>query len=403
MRTFLGILLGSLPALALAAGKDAPPFDADADHPWNRAHRALYVADPDRGVDDQERLEPQVGSEPDSRFLAPRASPKAALEALDAVLAVGPKAVVKDPLKRAVFQHDLWAAFADSTGPSRPTILEQADGRMVNTQQFVDQGDSSLPRRRERRELQRRLVQAMRLAALTEAEIQALPDNLADAVKASRFPRAFDPRRREQPFLPVDLLAADGPWVVVRNATDAHNLGAPTHLAFFKGRSVFTVLLRLPDGRKATEAFVKELEAGKLPPLPEGAQTALLRRMLLIDDQGKLRPTRLTESLQLRTYNGDDKDAGEPTAFKLARAGLFAGKGDGLRPLDLKGHNCVSCHARIEGNGVRSISSLFMGDRKRSGLVDSDLEEQTRRSMDWTEKSYTWGLLQGMWEAAPAK
>jgi hypothetical protein len=26
----------------------------------------------------------------------------------------------------------------------------------------------------------------------------------------------------------------------------------------------------------------------------------------------------------------------------------------------------------------------------------------TRRSLDWTEKTYTWGLLQGLWEAAPS-
>jgi hypothetical protein len=403
MRTLCGVLLCALPALALAAAdKDPPLFDPDADHPWNGAHRALYEADPRRDIDDQEQLEPLITSWPDSRFLAPRASPKPALEALDALLAAGPKARVKDPLRRAVFQHDLWAAFSDSTGPASPTILEQADGRTLNTQIFEDRGDADLPRRRERRELQRRLVQAMRLAALTEDEIKGLPDNLADAVKSGRFPREFDPKKPEQAFLPADLLARDGPWVVVHNTTETHNLGAPTHLASFKGRSVFTVLLRLPGGRKATEAFVKELEKGKLPPLPRGTQTALLRRMLLIDDQGMLRPTPLTESLQLRTFSGDD-DTGEPTAFKLSRAGLFAGKGDGLRALNLKGRNCVSCHARTDGNGVRSITSLFQGDRKRPGLTASDLEEQTRRSIDWTEKSYTWGLLQGLWEAGPAK
>jgi hypothetical protein len=243
----------------------------------------------------------------------------------------------------------------------------------------------------------------MRLSALTEAEIKALPDNLADAVKAGKFPRDFDPKRPEQVFLPADLLARDSPWVVVSKPTQPRLLGAPAHLATVKGRSVFLVLLRLPEGRKATEAFVKELENGKLPALPKGTQTALLRRMLLIDDQGRLRPTPLTESLQVRVFNGSEEDVGTPFVFKLSRSGLFAGKGDGLRPLDLKGNKCLGCHFSHDGNGVRSILTLGMGDGKRRALTTSNAEEQTRRSMAWTERTYTWGLLQGMWGSGPAK
>jgi hypothetical protein len=255
-------------------------------------------------------------------------------------------------------------------------------------------------RKRERRDLQRRLVQAMRLAALSADEIKALPDNFADAVKKGDYPASFDPKSPKKPFLPPDLLDKNGSWVTVGSPTQPETLAAPAHLATFKGRSVFTVLLRLPAGRKATEAFVKELEAGKLPPLPRGAQTALVRRMLLIDDQGRLQPTTLTESVQLRVFIDADKhDIGTPFVFKLARAGLFAGKGEGLRALDMKDRNCANCHTRIEGQGVKSIASLYAGDPKLSGLSASDREEQTQRSIDWVQKTYTWGLLQGMWEA----
>jgi hypothetical protein len=404
MRILCGLLLCGSAALALAAGKDAPLFDADTNHLWNRVHRALHVANPDRGIDDQEPLEPNGFTWPESRFLTPRASPKAALEVLDLLLAAGPKAAVKDPLKRAVFQHDLWAAFADSTGPVLPTDLDVVNGWKLDGQPFTDQGDSTLPRLRERRALQRRLVQVLRLAAVTEDEIKALPDNLADAVRSGRFPATFNPSKPEQAFLPPDLLAGDGPWVVVSNPTQARLLGAPAHLATVKGRSVFVVLLRLPDGRKATERFLLEVGEGKLPALPKGTQTALLRRMLLIDDQCRLRPTTLTESVQLRTFSGDEEeDTGAPTVFKLARNGLFAGKGNGLQPLDLKGNRCMGCHFRHDGNGVRSIQSLYMGDPRKRALAASNLDEQTRRSIAWTERSYSWGLLQGMWEADPPK
>jgi hypothetical protein len=402
MRVLCGLLLCGLPGLAWAAEKDAPLFDADADHPWNRAHHTLYEEAPELGIDDQERLEPLLTFGEQSRFLAPKASAKPALDALNALLDAGPRGAVKDPLRRAVFQHDLWSVFADASGPVHPLLLELADARMLETQRFADHGEAALQRLRDRRALQRRLAQAMRLAALTEDEIKALPDNLADAVKAGRFPSEFDPKKPQQPFLPPDLLARDGPWVMVGNSTLLHRIGAPTHLTTSRGRSVFLVLLRLPEGRKATEAFVKELGKGKLPPLPKGAQTALLRRMLLIDDQGRLRPTTLTESLQLRAYSGDD-DIGTPFAFKLSRAGLFAGKGEGLRPLSMKGRNCFACHARTDGNGVRSIASLHEGDRKRPGLAASDLEEQTRGGVAWAEMSSTCGLLHGLWEAAPSK
>ncbi len=174
------------------------------------------------------------------------------------------------------------------------------------------------------------------------------------------------------------------------------------HTATFKGRSVFTVLIRLPGGRQKTAAFVKELLEGKLPPLPAGSQTALLRRMILIDDQGRLTPTSLTESLQLRAYQGEE-DIGTPFAFKLSRAGLFAGKAEGLQPLNLKDHNCGSCHGRTDGDGVRSIASLYAGERQRQGLAASDLKTQERSTMAWTQKTFSWGLLQGLWESKASR
>jgi hypothetical protein len=94
---------------------------------------------------------------------------------------------------------------------------------------------------------------------------------------------------------------------------------------------------------------------------------------------------------------------GTPFAFKMSRAGLFAGKRASLQPLDLKEHNCVSCHARHEGEGVRSIASLYAGEGQRPGLASSNLSAQERGTMAWTEKTYTWGLLQGLWESKPGK
>ena len=66
------------------------------------------------------------------------------------------------------------------------------------------------------------MVQVMRRIALKPGEIDALPDNLAQAVKAGAFHKTFDPEDPDQAFLPTDLLDKDGSWVAVSNLTRAN-------------------------------------------------------------------------------------------------------------------------------------------------------------------------------------
>jgi hypothetical protein len=379
---------------------EKPLFHIEADHVWNRLHSHVCLRDGKNGVDERERLSP-VGSGPESPFLIKGKSHQDAVALLDEFLKIAPERRIKEPLKRAVLQHDLWEAFTSTTAEARQFIFSDVTGRTLKAQFYVDPGDAGLDDRRSRREVQKRLVQALRAVALSPREIEALPDNLADAVKAGTFPKEFDPEHPDQPFLPPDLLAKDGPWVAVASTTRTDELGAPAHMAATKGRAIFTVFLRLPDGRKATEAYLKQMKDGALPELPEGAQTALLKRWLLIDDQGRQRAAPLTESLQLRVYWKDD--LGRPFAFRLRRGELFAGRDGGIKPVSLKNENCGGCHARVEGQGVRSIATLYAGELNKPGLMAVDASEQPRNTTDWLKTTYTWGLLQGMWETEPPK
>jgi hypothetical protein len=392
-------------AVALTARPEPPAerslFDPDPDHVCNRLHRQVYLRDEKNvGVDDREPLSPFPRG-PMSPFLIKGASHRDALALLDEFLKAAPERRVKEPLKRAVLQHDLWEAFTSTTEEARPFIFDDTTGRVLKAQHFVDPGDAAQEDRRPRREVQKRLVQAIRALALNRREIETLPDNFAAAVKSGAFPKQFDAEHPDRPFLPSDLLATDGPWVAVASATRSDELAAPAHMAETKGRAVFTVFLRLPEGRKATEAYLKRMKDGALPELPEGAQTALLRRWLLIDDEGRPRATPLTESLQLRVYWKDE--LGRPFAFRLRRGELFADRDGGLKPLPLKGENCGSCHARIEGQGVRTIATLYAGESNKPGLVAADPGQQPGNTIVWLQKTYTWGLLQGLWEAEPAK
>ena len=229
--------------------------------------------------------------------------------------------------------------------------------------------------------------------------------------------------------MPTDLLDTDGSWVAVSNLTRANEefLAAPEHVRFTKGRSVFVVFLRLPEGRRATEAFLKKMQDGDLPQFPEGTQTALLRRMLLIDSSGTLRESPLTESLQIRVYR--KLDLGIPYEFTLRRCDLFAGRHGGLHavgadetsyfdfqtrggdvfempklpPAEAIMQTCNRCHARLDGRGgIHTVNTIYArGDtgQKPTGLWPTTSSQEARTTIDWARKSYTWGLLQGLWAA----
>src|SRR6266542_4511188 len=185
-------------------------FDPNPRHPANRLYRNLSTRITQEGdIYDQESIDPVFF--PSAKFLTDGESHRQALAALDDFTQHQAKQPLKDPLRRAVLQHDLWGVFVTTTGQAQQEMLETRDGRLVRTERFLDGGDEALERVRQRRKLQRRLAAAMRAIALTAEEIDALPDNLAGAVKAGVFPREFDPGRVKQPFLPADLLAPSGP------------------------------------------------------------------------------------------------------------------------------------------------------------------------------------------------
>jgi hypothetical protein len=79
--------MGLLPLLAASLGEDDRLFHADADQIWNKAHRYLYLQQPKLGIDNQEPLDPLRLGLASSRFLDKGASPKQAIELLDALLA----------------------------------------------------------------------------------------------------------------------------------------------------------------------------------------------------------------------------------------------------------------------------------------------------------------------------
>jgi hypothetical protein len=306
-------------------------FDSDPNHIWNRTHSCLFVRHSADGTEyGADTLDPLLW--PQTQHLLTGDSHDRALACLDEFLRSHAERAVQDPLKRAIFQRDLWAVF-----------------------DWAATGDD-LPQ--QRRELETRLAEAMRRVAITPEQVRALPDTYAAAVAARKFATAYNPKNPEQPFLPPELFRSDGPWVCLSAYSEK-----PTAIVHFSGRSRFLVFMRLPDGRDATLKYVRKLRSSGDPPLvvgegresnmdflnlalpqfPSGTQVALVRQAIIIDNGGNLAPTALTESVQLRVYhavtpgtrfmnysNGPASHDQDFFEFRMSRAGLFGNVNGGL-------------------------------------------------------------------------
>jgi hypothetical protein len=348
-----------------------------------------------------------------------------------------------------MLQHDLWAVFDWS----------------VQQHSWRDRTGY----RTEKRELQIRLAELLRRLALTKEQIKSLPDNYAQAVASGAFSAKYDPAHPEQPFLPPDLFDPRGPWVCITPSPESIGNGgvAKQHFSNLSGRSVFLVFVRLPQGRQATFDYFQELwnfaqpwAAGPqpvaadqslpnpdLPSFPAGTQVALVRQMMLFDQQGNLVLSPITESVQMRVYRqittarnndfsaglaGVARDSGQDFfEIRISRRLLFSGRQGGLRatgreerefstfrtmgndPIDSPSGRvepissqpptlqaCLHCHS---GGGVasfNSVDSLLKPTRRQQEPRDVNYGPRywsESNALWWKQNRYDWGLLNGYW------
>lgn len=411
-------------------------YDPNHDHIWNRLYRALFIrVGHDGGEHGYDELDPLLWFE--TKHLLSGPSNQLAIKLLDEFLKTNAERLIRDPLKRAILQRDLWAVFDWSTVHSYgPTP--------------------------EKRELQIKLAQVIRRTALTKQQIESLPNNYIEAVAAKAFADQYDSGKPEVAFLPPDLFQKDGPWVALSKfGGDAIALD---HVFAFSGRSAFRVFIRLPGGREETLAYIKKLESfpqqwlpeldahdpdrvapnPATPQFPPATQLALVRQMILTDDGANLRPTRVTENVQIRVHRtipasipaGLNTDFNEASAttdvyeFRLSRARIFAGMPGGLRavargekefstfhshgfdPLDpspnaiaLAKHqrnvlnSCANCHFRP---GIHAMLSRGGFTRPRGLAVAWGEDYEAEATTDWKHRRFDWGLLRGLWELQPS-
>src|SRR5579872_3016845 len=138
-------------------------YDANPEHLWNRLYAALYVRTTDDGQSHgQDGLDPLLWE--DSTYLLTEPRYHQVLSLLNEFLDRRGEKLIAHPLKRALFQHDLWAVFDWLADPSVERVSKTAH---LGAQRLA---------------LRNRLAPVIRRLALSVEQIEKLPDNYRVAV-----------------------------------------------------------------------------------------------------------------------------------------------------------------------------------------------------------------------------
>jgi len=395
-------------------------FQLDPQNISNRLYRQVHVRTAKNGKEyGFDELDPLLWSQ--TKYLLSGPSHAQVLRLLDEYSRAPAEQQLRDPVKKAILARELWAVF-DWAAPQ--------PGQEYNWRQD-----------RSRREITSRLVPVIRRLALNPDEIAALPDTYQRAIQNKEFAAEFDSAQPDRPFLPPDLFNPRGPWVCI--GIPGKDPIAPSHEQTFS-RSVFLVFMRLPGGREAAVAYLKQLaESHSSQKLPAGAEFALVRRMMLPNDRGSLVVTPVIESIQLRHYretapddspvnSSDHKFARRSQSvfeFKLDRAGLFSAEHSGLRSVnstdpgfilfmsmgfdpfeDLQAVEkyppvlsfCTRCHS---GPGLQSVLSLTQrwnpatNQPLKLGLAETTPAAEADKVIARKQTQDDWKLLLQLWNA----
>ncbi|MEO2013993.1 MAG: hypothetical protein ABGZ53_06440 [Fuerstiella sp.] len=300
----------------LKSDASLPLFDTDANHLWNRISGAFYIR-PRRlpatgeqaamvryeGGDVIEFLAWGTTNYWSSKTVFQKVNPL-----LDEFLDVSGTRLISNPVKRVVFQHDIWAVYDH---------LIDLNNRRI--------GD--IETRRRRRILCLKLAKCMQQLALSAGELKQLPNTYIVAVNTGAFVARhnFDATVN---YLPHALLDNSDEWVEIDlYYPDMHEdiMGRfiSLHARSFLGRSHYRIFYRFPEGRNQVVAYLKDLEDRRIdwkhaaqfgfirlqndaPQIPVGTEVLLLQQMIAMDDQLKPVPTNIVESVQFRAYRNID-------------------------------------------------------------------------------------------------
>ena len=166
-------------------------FDSDPNHIWNRTYACLFVRKSADGTEyGADTLDPLLW--PRTQFLLSGDSHRRAIACLDNFLESHGERAVRDPLKRAILQHDFWAVF--------DWVVKSYDW----------EGRREWPEK-DKQELETRLAEVIRRLALAPDQVRGLPDTYAAAVATHQFATDYDPRNPSCHSC-LRICSAEGPY-----------------------------------------------------------------------------------------------------------------------------------------------------------------------------------------------
>jgi hypothetical protein len=396
----------------------AGPFNSDPQDISNRLYRQVHVRTAKNGKEyGFDELDPLLWSH--TKYLLSGPSHTQLLGLLDEFLRMPPDQQLRNPVIKAILTRELWAVFDWATP--------------------LPNYDYNWTQDRSRRQLATSLARVIQQLALNQTDIAALPNTYQRAIQNKEFPAEYDPAHPDRPFLPPDLFNSRGSWVCI--GIPGKDPIAPNHEQTFS-RSVFLVFMRLPGGRDAALAFLKQLqEPHASQKLPTGAEFALVRRMILPDVHGNLVLTPVMESVQIRHYRESAPDGSPMNSsdhefarrsqsileFKLDRVALFSGEYSGLRSVNsadqgfilFMSHGfdafedlepvekfppvlsfCAMCHS---SPGVQSVLSLTQrwspaaNQPVKYGLTETTPTVEAAKVIAWKQTKDDWKWLLKLW------
>ena len=352
--------------------------------------------------------------------------------ALDAFAALPQEQIEQySDVQRALMQRNLWELF------------ETTFNWNWSSDWWWD-GQRSFPKTHiERRAIaQPKLASLVKRLALTKEQILALPNTLAATTKSGQFAEAHDPADPLKPFLPRDLHSAatmKNSWICL--GEDGEKIPADLHTWNRSGRSMFLQFMRLPGGRARTLEYM-DRNSKRPHQFPVGTQFALVEQPFLISKDGELVVSPLVVAVQIRAYLDVGRDfrfydenpeatqcvaefviqprqlmkgnavmrAMGPKEFHFDAGGETATPGFSPRDPFMKGklggdwpptrlNQCMQCHGRAGGRGVRTRS--FRGTY--DFFTEANPEDIGKATAAEKLGIDNWKILQKYWRGEPVE
>jgi hypothetical protein len=435
------VLLDAIALYASGAPEANTIYNPNPDQLWNRLNATLF----ERTAQDGKKYgldELDILYWSRTTNLLAGVSHQRAISVLDEFINTHGERLIQDPLKKALLQRDLWALF-DWSAPyalrpderlasrelqSRLTVVIRRLALTTNEiaalpDNYARTTESSAP------DLPAGLNQTNGdwLSVSDQNDLLTAPTHVGSFGGRSTFQVLVRfPEGRQAAIAYLDQLRRFEPvWIYVTNNSDTA----------IEPRGMLSLN---PD----------------LPQFPTNTDWALIRRMCVIDADGAIRPTLVMESVQMRHYYG----FGDPTIemvtnmngvvvpvgippIRLYEFQMNRRQNCALRELGQheKGFNfvhlmgmgfdqfeytsrnasnevevpdsaklqyitlntCVQCH---RGPGLFSVNSYtrflsFFSEspQRPANLTPVDFHREVLDTIDWKQRQFDWGLLQGIW------